>query len=302
MAISIVARPSAHKQQGSTLCIQMPIKIHAAHPNGQDAVFKCRQISCASNIVISASFLATLLPFLAWLLAFAYIVHRAQRTTTSDTTDTTAPTPSAVDDSIEYADGEGGPDGSCSDQSWVDGSEASDADEFARPGETSSNNKASSKERKRADVRTTRRLRSKGIMKVTVVNAKSLMKEKVPAISDSKSARKWFMGVKGTESETGAEMKDMATVAAELEANKPCEELDTALDVVDEALIDAVLVASGEAVRQSLYLAERTTIAQDFRIDPRHSFNQSGGGGAAHQHRMAQILKSNRMGAAVELD
>jgi hypothetical protein len=142
-------------------------------------------------------------------------------------------------------------------------------------------------------------------MKVTVVNAKSLMKEKVPAISDIKSARKWFMGVKGTESETGAEMKDMATVAAELEAkmaNKPCEELDTALDVVDEALIDAVLVASGEAVRQSLYLAERTTIAQDFRIDPRHSFNQSGGGGAAHQHRMAQILKSNRMGAAVELD
>lgn len=209
-----------------------------------------------------------------------------------------------MDDSIEYADGEGGPDGSCSDQSWVDGSEASDADEFARSGETSSNNKASSKERKRADVRTTRRLRSKGIMKVTVVNAKSLMKEKVPAISDSKSARKWFMGVKGTESvETGAEMKDMATVAAELEANKPCEELDTALDVVDEALIDAVLVASGEAVRQSLYLADqRTTIAQDFRIDPRHSFNQSGGGGAAHQHRMAQILKSNRMGAAVELD
>jgi len=141
-------------------------------------------------------------------------------------------------------------------------------------------------------------------MKVTVVNAKSLMKEKVPAISDSKSARKWFMGVKGTESETGAEMKDMATVAAELEANKPCEELDTALDAVDEALIDAVLVASGEAIRQSLYLAvERTTIThEDFRIDPRHSFNQSGGGGAAHQHRMAQILKSNRMGAAVELD
>ena len=123
--------------------------------NGQDAV-NCRQMSCASDVVIAVSFLATLLPFLAWLLAFAYIVHRAQRTSTSDAT---APTPSAVDDSIEYAekDGECGPDGSCSDQSWVDGSEASDADvEFARPGEPSSNNKAGSKERKR-DVRTTRR-------------------------------------------------------------------------------------------------------------------------------------------------
>ena len=148
------------------------------------------------------------------------------------------------------------PDGSCSDQSWVDGSEASDADvEFARPGEPSSNNKAGSKERKR-DVRTTRRLKSKGIkMNATgvKVNAKSLMKENVPAISDSKSARKWSMDVKGTVSEIGAEMKDMATVAAdqELEAKEPCEELDTALDVVDEALIDAVLVASGEAIRQS---------------------------------------------------
>ena len=219
--------------------------------NGQDAV-KCRQMSCASDVVIAVSFLATLLPFLAWLLAFAYIVHRAQRTSTSDAT---APTPSAVDDSIEYEekDGEGGPDGSCSDQSWVDGSEASDADvEFARPGEPSSNNKAGSKERKR-DVRTTRRLKSKGIkMNATgvKVNAKSLMKENVPAISDSKSARKWSMDVKGTVSEIGAEMKDMATVVAELEANKPGEELDKALYVVDEAY-DAVLVASGEAIRQS---------------------------------------------------
>lgn len=157
-----------------------------------------------------------------------------------------------MDDSIEYAekDGEGGPDGSCSDQSWVDGSEASDADvEFARPGEPSSNNKAGSKERKR-DVRTTRRLKSKGI-KINAtgmkVNAKSLMKENVPAISDSKSARKWSIG---TVSEIGAEMKDMATVVAELEANKPGEELDKALYVVDEAF-DAVLVASGEAIRQS---------------------------------------------------
>ena len=62
------------------------------------------------------------------------------------------------------------------------------------------------------------------------VNAKSLMKEKVPAISDSKSARKWSMDVKGTE--IGAEMKDMATVVAELEApNKSGEELDKALYV-----------------------------------------------------------------------
>ena len=62
------------------------------------------------------------------------------------------------------------------------------------------------------------------------VNAKSLMKEKVPAISDSKSARTWSMDVKGTE--IGAEMKDMATVVAELEApNKSGEELDKALYV-----------------------------------------------------------------------
>ena len=64
------------------------------------------------------------------------------------------------------------------------------------------------------------------------VNAKSLMKENVPAISDSKSARKWSMDVKGTVSEIGAEMKDMATVVAELEApNKSGEELDKALYV-----------------------------------------------------------------------
>jgi hypothetical protein len=58
------------------------------------------------------------------------------------------------------------------------------------------------------------------------------------------------MDVKGTVSEIGAEMKDMATVVAELEANKPGDELDKALYVVDEAY-DAVLVVSGEAIRQS---------------------------------------------------